>query len=43
MMIAQMHGWQLSAARVHHGDHLHLFVSAPPKLCIPEVVRGLEV
>lgn len=38
-MIAERHGWQLLAARVHDGDHVHLFVSAPPKVCVPEMVR----
>ena len=37
--IAQNHGFVLLAARVHDGDHLHLFVSAKPKVCIPEMVR----
>jgi putative transposase len=38
-MIAGNHGFQLLAARVHDGDHVHLFVSAPPKSSIPEMVR----
>jgi putative transposase len=38
-MIADQSGYQLLAVRVHHGDHLHLFVSAPPKVCIPDMVR----
>jgi len=38
-MIATNHGYQLLAVRVHDGDHVHLFVSAPPKVCIPEIVR----
>jgi putative transposase len=29
----------LLAARVHRGDHVHLFVSAPPTSSIPEMVR----
>ena len=37
--IADNHGFQLLAARVHDSDHVHLFVSAPPKVCIPEMVR----
>ena len=41
-MIAANHGFQLLAARVHDADHVHLFVSAPPKLCIPEMVRVLK-
>jgi putative transposase len=38
-MIAERHGWQLMAAGVHDGDHVHLFVSASPKVCVPEMVR----
>ena len=38
-MIAENHGYLLLAARVHGGDHVHLFVSAKPKVCIPELVR----
>ncbi len=37
-MIAENHGYQLLAARVHNGDHLHLFVSASPKTAIPMIV-----
>ena len=29
----------LLVARVHDGDHVHLFVSAPPKACVPEMIR----
>ena len=29
--IAVQSGFQLLAARVHRGDHVHVFVSAPPK------------
>src|SRR5665647_3578374 len=32
--IANQSGFQLLTAKVHHGDHVHLFVSAPPALCI---------
>jgi putative transposase len=32
----------LLAVRVHCGDHVHLFVSAPPRVCIPELVRVLK-
>ena len=38
-MIADRHGYQLLATRVHDGDHVHLFVSASPKTSIPEMVR----
>ena len=38
-MIADEHGYRLLAARVHDGDHVHVFVSAPPKMSISEIVR----
>ena len=41
-MIAEQNGCRLLAARVHDGDHLHVFVSASPKVCIPEIVRVLK-
>jgi putative transposase len=34
--------FQLLAARVHHGDHIQVFVSARPKLCIPEMMCVLK-
>ncbi len=37
--IAEQNGCRLLAARVHDGDHVHVFVSAPPKVSIPEMVR----
>ena len=37
-MIAVNHGYQLLAVNVHDGDHVHLFVSAPPKVSIPAMV-----
>jgi putative transposase len=40
--IAYQIGFQLLAVRVHHGDHVNLFGSAPPKLCIPMLVRVLK-
>ena len=40
--IAATHGFHLLAAKVHHGDHIHVFVSAQPKLCIPEMVSVLK-
>jgi putative transposase len=40
--IANQSGFQLLTARVHDGDHLHVFVSASPKVCIPEIVRVLK-
>jgi len=40
--IASQSGFQLLTARGHDGDHLHVFVSASPKVCIPEIVRVLK-
>ena len=40
--IANQSGFVLLAARVHQGDHVHVFVSAPPKVCIPFMVRVLK-
>ena len=40
--IANQSGFQLLAARVYHGDHVHVSVSAPPKVCLPEMVRVLK-
>ena len=37
--IASQSSFQLLAVRVHGGDHVHVFVSAPPKASIPEMVR----
>jgi putative transposase len=37
-MIADQSGFVLFAARVHDGDHVHVFVSAPPKVGIPKMV-----
>ena len=28
--------------RVHDGDHVHVFVSAPPRIGIPAMVRVLK-
>ena len=41
-MIAASHGYRLFAVRVHVGDYVHVFVSAPPSVCIPEMVRVLK-
>jgi len=38
-MIAEQNGCRLLAARVHNGDHVHVFVSAPPKVAILVMVR----
>jgi putative transposase len=40
--IANQSGFELLAAKVHQGDHVHVFGSAPPKVCIPEMVRVLK-
>ena len=40
--IADNHGYRLLAARVHDGDHVHVFVSALPKVGIPDLVRVLR-
>lgn len=37
-MIAEGYGYRLFAARVQDGDHVHVFVSAKPKVCISEIV-----
>jgi len=41
-MIAENHGFQLLTARVHRGDHVHVFVSAKPAVCIPDIVAVLK-
>ena len=38
-MIADEYGYRLLATRVHDRNHVHVFVSAPPKVSIPEMVR----
>lgn len=38
-MIADQNGCQMLAARVHEGDHVHVFVSVPPKVSIPDLMR----
>ena len=40
--IANQSGFQLLTARVYGGDHLHVFVSAPPKVGIPQMVCILK-
>jgi hypothetical protein len=39
--IASQSGLQLLAVRVYESNHLHIFVSASFKVCIPEIVRLL--
>jgi len=41
-MIAENHGYQLLTARVHDDDHVHVFVSAEPKVCILDIVCVLK-
>ena len=40
--IANQSGFVLLTAKVHGGDHVHVFVFAPLALCIPEIVRVLK-
>ena len=40
--IAYQCGFKLLTAKVHGGDHVHVFVSAQPKVGIPEMVRVLK-
>jgi len=42
LTIANQSGFVLVTARVHDGDHVHVFASASPKVCIPEMVRLLK-
>lgn len=42
MMIVENHGYQLLAARVHPGGHMHIFVSAKLNVCIPIIVGILK-
>ena len=37
--IAVQNGCCLLAARVHDDDHVHVFVSASPKVSIPDLMR----
>ena len=37
-MIAENHGYQLLTARVHRGDHVHVFVLAKPTVALPFVM-----
>ena len=36
--ITTNHVFQLLAAKVNHGDNIHVFVSTRQKICIPEIV-----
>jgi REP element-mobilizing transposase RayT len=35
-------GYRLPATGVHDGDHVHVFVSAKTRICIPEMARMLK-
>jgi putative transposase len=41
-VIAGRCGFELLACRVHDGDHVHVFVSALPRIGIPAMVRLLK-
>jgi putative transposase len=41
-MIAESHEYQLLTARVHTEDHVHVFVSAKPKVRICDIVCVLK-
>ena len=41
-MIAESHGYRVFACRVHDGNHVHLFASVPPSVCVASVVRVLK-
>jgi putative transposase len=40
--IAKNHGYQLLTARVHDGNHVHIFVSARPSVRISDIVCVLK-
>ncbi len=40
--IVDQNDCQLLVARVHGGDHVHVFVSAPTKVSIPKIRRVLK-
>jgi len=40
--IAGQSGFELLTVKVHGGDHVHVFVSASPKVCITDMVRVLK-
>ena len=40
--IADGHGYRLLTARVHDGDHVHVFVSVKPSVSVASVVRVLK-
>ena len=40
--IAGNHEYQLLAIKVHHGNHVHVFVSVKPSVCISDVICVLK-
>lgn len=40
--IADEHGYSISHMEVGLGDHIHLFVSAPPKISVSTIVKQLK-
>lgn len=40
--IATERGFQIKACKVGEGDHVHCFVSAPPRLSITTIVKNLK-
>ena len=41
-MIVENHGYQLLTDRVYRGDHVHVFVSAKPMVCLSDIVAVLK-
>ena len=41
-MIVENHGYQLLTARVYRVDHVHVFVSAKPMVCLSDIVAVLK-
>lgn len=40
--IADEHGYRIPHMKVGLGDHIHLFVSAPPKISVSSIVKQLK-
>lgn len=40
--IADKHGYRIPHMEVGLGDHIHLFVSAPPKISVSSIVKQLK-
>ena len=41
--VGEQKGFTVEQAKVGEGDHIHCFVSAPPKLSITDIVRWMKV